>query len=208
MASKNFTVVLRRLVNQPFSRISSSPLRSVCTLCHRESQHFLGYKSNDAKIGQNNLILKRFKKRASSKKDEDNEEEEDDDDDVVDENPMLVDDILENDQEGCESVTLDVGSLRLDAFAKSSFNMSRAKIEELFYKGDIYVNGEKVGKKSQELSIGDEIDIYKQVNAEDNTMVDVRRVHILELPDKTSQKGTMKVKINRWVELTIKPHES
>lgn len=160
-----------------------------------------------------NFTAKRFKKagkkaQTTSKDDDDADDDEDDEDELAAENPLLVDDVLSGDSDGSENVTLDVGSLRLDAFAKVAFGSSRAKIEELFYKGDLFVNGQRASKKSQDLFQNDEIDLVKNVNQDDHTLVDIRRVHIVSLPDKTTEAGRMKVKITRWQNLTIKPHTS
>lgn len=159
-----------------------------------------------------NFTSKRFKKagkkaQTTSKDDDGRDDDEDDDeDDLAAENPLLVDDPLSGDTDGSENMTIDVGSLRLDAFAKVAFGCSRAKIEELFYKGDIFVNGERPSKKSQDLYQNDEIDLVRGVNPDDHNLIDIRRVQLLSLPDKTNEAGRMKVRIVRWQLLTIKPH--
>lgn len=155
---------------------------------------------------QNNVIAKRFKKkRAQSSKtddavgDDDDEEEED----LAGENPLLVDDLLGSSDDGSEHMTIDVGSTRLDAFSKVAFSMSRAKVEELFYKGDIYINGERPSKKSIEVAENDEVDVVKHINPENNKLVDVRRAIVVRMPDKTNEQGRMKITIKRWMDLTI-----
>lgn len=161
-------------------------------------------------VTQNNVVVKRNKKskKASSNKSADpiDEEEEDDDDELSNENPLLMDDILEG-QGGMPTQDVDVNSLRLDSIAKVAFKMTRAKVEELFYKGDIYLNGQRPSKKSCDISEGDEIDIIKQINSEDHTMVDIKRVQILKMPDKASETGRMKLKVSTVTELTIKNPE-
>lgn len=159
-------------------------------------------------------IHKRFKKTKSRGKNinaDDNEEDgedDDDDDDAGEENPLLVEDSINADADGAEVATLDVGSLRLDAFGKHGLGMSRAKIEEAIYKGDIYVNGERPRKKSCDLKEGDEVDFVKGRNAEDHTMIDIRRVQIVKVPDKTSEFGRMKVKVKKWQKLTVSDYTS
>lgn len=161
-------------------------------------------------VTQNNLVIKRNKKskKSSSNKsaDRDEEEEEEDDDDSSNENPLLMDDILGS-QGGTPTQEVDVNSLRLDSVAKVAFKMTRARIEELFYKGDIYLNGQRPSKKSCDISEGDEIDIIRQINQEDHTMVDMRRVQILKMPDKGSETGRMKLKVSTVIDLTLKNPE-
>ena len=119
-----------------------------------------------------------------------------------------MDDILGGNSDGSETVDINVSSLRLDAFAKVAFGVTRAKVEETFYKGDLFINGERPSKKSCDLSEGDEIDMIKQINPENHTMVDIRRVQLFKLPDKTTEHGRFKVKIVKWNNLTVKPHET
>lgn len=162
------------------------------------------------------LTFKRFKKTFSrkiadlDKQNEDKEEEEEDDEDEVEENPLLVDDLLGGEQvdDSGQVFTIDVNSLRLDAVGKTAFSVTRAKIEEAFYKGELYVNGEKAVKKSQDLYEGDEIDLIKQVNLENPSKLDIKRMQILKLPDKTTEQGRIKISIKRWQELTIDAYEN
>lgn len=160
-----------------------------------------------------NQILKvsrRFKKRKGKSLDQtddkEEEEEEDDDEDLAGENPLLVDDMLGQEHDGSETIKIEVASLRLDVVAKTVFSMPRSKVEEVFYKGDFYINGKRPGKKSVDVGPGDEIDWVKQVNAEDNRLVDIKRAVILKLPDKTDQMGRMNIQVKRWNYLTIEPY--
>lgn len=152
-----------------------------------------------------NLVSRRFKKTKSrgSKKVEEEDEEEDDDDDTGEENPLLMEDILDKPVDGRQRLTLDVGSLRLDAIGKMGFSITRQKMEELFYKGDVYVNGVRATKKSQDIYVGDEIDIVMQTNTEDRNKVDVKRIQVVEMPDKATEQGRMKLTIDRWMGLTV-----
>lgn len=159
---------------------------------------------------QNILVTKRYKKskKAGSNKSigdeiDQKEDDDDDDDELENENPLLVDDILGG-GDSAQTQDVDVNSLRLDSVAKSVFRMTRAKIEELYYNGSIYINGEHPSKKSCDISEGDEIDIVRQINPEDHTMVDIKRVQILKLPDKASETGRMKLKVSKVMELSIK----
>lgn len=176
------------------------------------SRNFSSLAQNDASIIKqsryvvktNNLVVKRYKKskKASSKGTESDGEDEEDDDDLTNENPMLVDDILGS-NEGTATEDIVVASLRFDSFSKVAFRTTRTKIEELFYKGDLYLNGERPPKKSCDISEGDEIDVVKQINPEDHKKIDIKRIQVLKLPDKASEHGRLKVKISKAVDLTI-----
>jgi hypothetical protein len=175
---------------------------SANAICHTPSSGAAG-SIKASPIVQLNYEQKRFKKKRS-KKDED--EEDDDDDDASElskENPLLMDDISNKPEDGSEFLTINIGSLRLDTFCKTAFSMTRAKVEELFYKGDIYVNGELPHKKSMDIGVGDEIDVVKSVDPDDSKMIHVKRAVILEIPDKASEHGRMKLDIQRWQDVCI-----
>lgn len=152
-----------------------------------------------------NLVSKRSKKTRGRdyKKEADDKDDEEDDDDGEEENPLLMDEFSDNPADGGQKIVIDVGSFRLDAVGKVGFVVTRQKMEELFYKGDLYINGERASKKSQDLHVGDEIDLVKNINAEDRNKVDIKRIQIVEVPDKASEHGRMKITIYRWSDLTI-----
>lgn len=153
-----------------------------------------------------NFMSKRFKKskrRAQKSDDDEDNTEEDDEDDIAEENPLLMDDLVDKPSDGSQRVVLDVGSLRLDAVGKMGFSVTRLKMEELFYKGDVYINGERASKKGQDLHVGDEIDLIKQINPEDRSKVDIKRIVIISIPDKATETGRMKITIDRWMDLTV-----
>lgn len=163
-------------------------------------------------IQVNYFIQKRYKKRLrdgkkGNKEEDDEEEEDDDEDDLANENPLLVEETSDAATDGSSVAVIDVGSLRLDAFCKMAFGMSRAKVEEAIYKGDVYVNGERPPKKSYDVQMDDEIDIVKHKDTEDHTKIVVRRVVALKYPDKATETGRMKVKVRRWTDLTIDAYD-
>lgn len=163
-----------------------------------------GFKlTHPSPIIQINLEQKRFKKRRASKQDEEDQEEDDEDDELSSENPLLVDDILHQANDGSERLTINISSLRLDTFCKTAFSVTRAKVEESFYKGDIYINGELPRKKSEDISVGDEIDLVKSINPDDSERVNIKRAIILQMPDKASEHGRMKLDIQRWNDLSV-----
>ena len=74
-------------------------------------------------------------------------------------------------------------SLRFDVVAKSGFNLGRSKFEEAVMDGRIRWNGYKPTlKKSEWVSITDEIDLIKGRNFENNNFLDVTRLEILDIP--------------------------
>lgn len=163
--------------------------------------HYLKYSHHT------NFIQKRFKKRGKKSKQEE-EESESEDDDPSQENPLLMDDNHDENSLDSRTIVIDVNSLRLDIVIKSAMSVTRARVEEAFYNGDILVNGERPDKKSDNISLGDEIDLIKNINPDDHTMVDVKRVQIVGLPDKASNTGRFKVKVKSPQELTIKAPEA
>lgn len=177
------------------------------------SRHTVNYLLGSDLLLPQSAIQKRFRKKVKGStsgtkqpSDEDNEDESDDDD-LAEENPLLVDDIVGEAGDIHEKTVIDVVSLRLDAVAKAGFNTTRAKVEEAFYKGNLYVNGQRPFKKSMDISVGDEIDMVKRVNKEDHTLIDIARIQITHMPDKATQTGRFKLQIDKWQNLTVKAHE-
>lgn len=150
-----------------------------------------------------NVEQRRFKKRRGPKKTDDDEEEEDEDEDLSAENPLLVDDILGEADDGSQGMDLNISSLRLDSVAKSAFGITRQRAEEAFYKGDLLINGERPSKKSQDLYEGDEIDLIRGVNEEDSMLVNIKRAVIVKLPDKASEHGRIKISLKVWQNMQI-----
>lgn len=150
-----------------------------------------------------NVELKRFKKKRRKATEEQDEEE--DEEDLSGENPLLVDDILNPVDDG-EKLVIDCASLRLDAVCKGAFKLARLKVEEVFYKGDIYLNGEKPHKKSELIHKGDELDLIRNINTENSNEWIVDRVFIDDIPDACSTAGRYNVTIKLWKKLTIPAH--
>lgn len=155
-----------------------------------------------------NMATKKRKVPRVKKEDDAEEEEEDDDEEGVEENPLLVNDSIDGDDSERTVQTIDVVSLRLDAIAKVGFNITRAKVEEAFYEGKLYINGFKPEKKSDELSLGDEVDLVKRVSRENPDEISVTRLVIVGLPDKATQQGRYKLKIEKYPNITIESHDA
>lgn len=142
-----------------------------------------------------NIISVRYKTKSRKKKNKNvdsDDEDSDGEDGETNENPLLM---QEPSGDVGKIVELDVNSLRLDVIAKQGFGLSRVRTEECIIKGDIVINGDKAQKKSQDISQGDEIDFVKHINPDDPTMVDIKRLQIMELPDKSDSNGRLKVKV-------------
>lgn len=151
------------------------------------------------------FLQRRFRKRKGPRSTaaDDEDEEVEDDDDLSGENPLLVDDLLGNQSDGSTEKEAMLSSLRLDNVAKYAFSMARQRAEEAFYKGDLYVNGEKAVKKSQELNENDEIDYIKGINVEDSNMVNIMRAQIVYVADKATENGRTKTRFKVWNDLTM-----
>lgn len=228
MSSNKLQILLKCLTRNkerllPLLQPKSRSFNSLSYPCNATTKNFrilvcddrisLGQPATSNSTVHIHLITKRFKKGRGTRKEssdtnsDDEGEDDDGEDELVDENPLLADDVLDSGRDGGENFTIEVGSLRLDSFAKVAFGTTRAKIEELYYKGDIYVNGEKASKKSLDLYQNDEIDLVLGKNSDDHNMIDIKRAQLIKLPDKTNEAGRMRVKIVRWNLLTVKPHD-
>lgn len=196
--------------------MSSGPTNYFATLTAQTKQNsYHSFLRSDA-FPNINLEQKRYKKKRANplrlpkkgdKEDADEEEDSDSDDELSNENPLLVDSMMEQPSDGGEILIINVNSLRLDTFCKSAFAITRTRVEEAFYKNEIYINGELPHKKSIDLSIGDEIDFVKFINPENNKLINIKRAVVLKLPDKSDEHGRVKLNIKRWNDLVIdSPH--
>jgi len=150
------------------------------------------------------LQQKRFKKakKASKKsmKDESSDEDSDEDSEPMDEFDA---DLIDGKAIGFQDVNASIVSLRLDNVMKSGLNMARTRVDEAFYGHLIRVNGQRVAKKSVELVEGDEVDLIKGFNKDNQDMLDISRVVIKSIEDKMSSKDRVPVKLRRFRSLTI-----
>lgn len=154
----------------------------------------------------NSYISKRFKKTKNRRPAGEDEDDEDEDEEDGDENPMLMDEDATA-EDGSTMAEIDVPSLRLDAVAKNTLRITRSKVEEAFYKGELFINGERPNKKSLNISRGDEIDLILGVNKEDRNLVDIKKVLILDFPDKSTESGRMRVKVQTWQKVTVEAYK-
>jgi len=82
---------------------------------------------------------------------------------------------------GDKMLKLNLNSTRLDGVLKAALQISKNKIEKMFYADRIRVNGDRPKKKSQIMREGDEIDIIQKPNEKNPEFIDVSRIEIVSL---------------------------
>lgn len=102
-----------------------------------------------------------------------------------------------------KDVTITVASLRADAVLKAGLGISRTKIEDQFYNGKLYLNGQKILKKSTQVAIGDEVDLVMAVHEDNEHMLDVQRVIVKSVKEEKTKRGNSTLKVRRWKNLTV-----
>jgi len=95
-----------------------------------------------------------------------------------------------------------VKSTRIDAILKFGLGMSRNKVDNAFYSSKIYVNGEKLLKKSDQLTVEDEVDVVHNLNALNADFLDISRVEVLDV-HRSRPDERIAVKIRRARRLTV-----
>ncbi|KAI1286773.1 hypothetical protein HDE_10567 [Halotydeus destructor] len=91
----------------------------------------------------------------------------------------------------------------MDAVIKVATGLGRARIEEAFYDSRIRMNGEKVSKKSENVTEGDEIDIILGRSFNNNELLDIARVIIRNVPDIANNKGRSNIEVRHFKKLII-----
>lgn len=93
-----------------------------------------------------------------------------------------------------------VTNTRVDLIIKSGLGIARNKIEKLFYENKIRINGQKIGKKSEQVEEGDEIDVIKGPSPMNPEFLVVARVEVLSMKP---EEETISVKIKRSRSLLV-----
>ncbi|XP_023176586.1 uncharacterized protein C6orf203 homolog [Drosophila hydei] len=119
---------------------------------------------NQASLHTSSVSYKYDKK--SSRKSNDIDSDDEADDEFKDERDSKV-------------VKTKVNSLRADLLLKSGLGMARNKVEMNFYESKIRVNGKKLAKKSEQLDVGDEIDVIRGFSQANPSHLVIARVVIL-----------------------------
>ncbi|KAM3595048.1 uncharacterized protein V6R79_017645 [Siganus canaliculatus] len=175
----------------------STPGCHRAALCSREAGrgwalHHLRFKSK-----------KKGAARAVREEEEDEEEEKDPEDsdyeEEVDENPNLPKDYKDMEKY--------VQSFRYDVIMKAGLDMARNKIEDAFYNNKLFLNGQKLIKKSKTVKVGDTLDLVLSENRETNT-VSLMRVILRKVNGESSNTEKYSVAIRRWKSLELSKDEA
>ncbi|XP_037094605.1 mitochondrial transcription rescue factor 1-like isoform X2 [Pollicipes pollicipes] len=86
--------------------------------------------------------------------------------------------------------------------------MSRNKVDNAFYSSSIYLNGEKLIKKSHPLTVDDEVDVVRGENALNTSFLDVSRVQVLDIHRSRSDPDKLTLKVRRFKQLTVENYSS
>lgn len=101
---------------------------------------------------------------------------------------------------GSKLLAVHISSLRIDAVLRSGLGIARNKIEALFYENKIKINEQSVEKKAVQVQEGDEIDIVKEINPKNPSLLTVARVEVLEVQEKNEG---YQVKLRRCKNLVV-----
>jgi len=145
---------------------------------------------------QQQRFKKKGRKETAKEEDSDVEEEE-----VVD--SETPDDLI---GVGYIERIIDVNSIRYDTVIKSASNFPRIKIEEMFFDHRIRVNGERLGKKSDSISLEDQVDLIRGINPDNPDFLDIFRFEVIDIPDISSSTGRVKVKVRVFQKLTVEQY--
>uniref|UniRef100_A0A1A8MFT2 Chromosome 6 open reading frame 203 n=1 Tax=Nothobranchius pienaari TaxID=704102 RepID=A0A1A8MFT2_9TELE len=135
------------------------------------------------------------KKKGSSRATQEEEEEEDEDEadsedsDYEDDDPNLPKDYKDMEKY--------VQSFRYDLILKSGLDIARNKVEDAFYSNKLYLNGQKLIKKSKSVKVGDTLDLVLSENKEANT-VTLTRVILRKVLGESKDGDKHKVSMRRW----------
>ncbi len=214
----NYNLMNNIMIKQQFKQYSNQILRQIKILNINNNYDLRQNLKNEfntkrtisttTKINLFNLndlisIQKRFKKmkKGSKQRKEESSDEESDEEmsAIAEEDP----DFIDGKAIGFIDSNTTVTSLRLDTIAKVGLGIPRAKADEAFYGNLLRVNGERPSKKSLELTENDELDLIRGLNADNPDMIDVTRVAIKQIEDKMSSAGRIKIKLRRFLRLTI-----
>ncbi|XP_071327418.1 mitochondrial transcription rescue factor 1 [Trachinotus anak] len=161
--------------------------------CHRLASH-----GRDPVRGWSvhHLRFKSSKKKGAVRRAQEEEEEDEDEkdpedsdyEDEVDEDP--------NQPKDYKDMEKYVQSFRYDIVMKAGLDITRNKIEDAFYNNKLWLNGQKLIKKSKTVKVGDTLDFVLSEN-QDNT-VTLMRVVIRRVFGETSSTEKYKVVLRRW----------
>ncbi|CAD5118718.1 DgyrCDS7400 [Dimorphilus gyrociliatus] len=142
---------------------------------------------------------KKLDKQSATEDDEDPEDtdDEEDDEDSDDENEYSriffeEDKSLPN---NFREIISQQSSMRLDSILSSGLNTPRSKVDDYFLGSQLRLNGDRVLKKSAQMSEGDYVDIISDVKDKE---MRVKRVRVVKILHEKTASGKRKVVLRCW----------
>ncbi|XP_070189185.1 uncharacterized protein [Littorina saxatilis] len=124
------------------------------------------------------------KKSQQNDEDEESDEEELTDDDY--EAPLNF-----------KKMKIHLKSLRADSVVSSALDISRNRVDEIFFGSRLRLNGEKLLKKSKQMSEGDYVDVVVERSAEEDKLL-VKRVKVISVSSERTNKDKLVVIVKVW----------
>lgn len=135
-------------------------------------------------------IFCRFKQKKKNRKLQEETFSDDDEDDFENEEFEEETDLPLN----YKQLTVHMKSPRADALLSTGLNLSRVKIDSMFYAGKLLHNDKPLTKKSKNLNEGDNVDLIM----EDSEIVKVKRVKVLKISSEKTQTDKICVILRAW----------
>ncbi|KAL8599949.1 hypothetical protein ACOMHN_050251 [Nucella lapillus] len=90
-----------------------------------------------------------------------------------------------------------VKSLRADSVVSSALDISRNRVDEIFFGSRLRLNGDKLLKKSKQLDEGDYVDLIMERLADDGQLM-VKRVKVIDILPERTNKDRIAVTVKAW----------
>lgn len=114
---------------------------------------------------------------------------------------LAEEDILDDDDYDAPShfkkMTIHLKSLRADSLVSSALDISRNNVDEMFYASRLRLNGEKLLKKSKQVSERDFVDVVMERGSEEDQLM-VKRVKVIKLSEEKTNKDKTAVTVKVW----------
>ncbi|CAB1331053.1 unnamed protein product [Coregonus sp. 'balchen'] len=153
------------------------------------------------------LVLHQVRFKSSKKKGGATAVQEEEEDDEKEKD--LEDSDYEDEPEDDPSVPKDykdiekyVQSFRYDVIMKAGLDIARNKVEDAFYGNKLWLNGQKLIKKSKSVKVGDTLDLVLSENKETDTVTLLRVIIKKELGE-SKDGDRSKVVLRRWKNLEL-----
>ncbi|XP_074662435.1 uncharacterized protein LOC141914982 [Tubulanus polymorphus] len=148
------------------------------------------------------LLQLRYKKRRASRKkisDAEDDVDSDEESDSEAEDNFFIEDQSFN--SNFKDVTSHVKSVRADAVISNGLNIARNKVEDYFLSSKLLLNGKRLFKKSQQINVGDYVDLVSEVDENGNKKV--KRVRLLSISGDKTMKDKISIRIRAWKTNTV-----